>query len=254
MKGWGINIPYDIFTLIPFWDSRDVARSRRVCVRWRDAIDRIEKLVHMKSLHVARLQTPSNELCDTIFEGYIRPRPKKIKEKAFSKICSHLLWEQHQYNAIAISWIGIPDLFSNFGYPMERVGYYIEQNSGDIIMVNNFYGRLDNHESMRQLSDIVFPGSVDWKFISYPFDRFNRQEIDIYGSRFHRGSSLWLRIRNRGASRNSTKAANQIGKRLRKDDAARSRELAKKWRRGVNVRGVEYSTSEQFVLDRYRNK
>jgi hypothetical protein len=231
MEGWA-DLPLVIFSLIPFWDGRMVARVRATCTQWRRAVERQKHLMHMFFMHYVRVEHVA-ELSGEILHGYTskRTKLKKVRQTTATNITDSILFHQHDFNGYMIydvfKRIGsthvttltgklvTPDKFAYaFGWQGEGVGYFIEENTQDIILVNNFGTRFSGWKDASRVAGMrfleeTFQRDVTWKLIEFP--KQTQERWMVSKKDFHRGGCYMVRFRN-----TSKMPWQGVGKQMRK--------------------------------------
>lgn len=241
MSDWTC-LPRDVFGLILPRDGKVVSRCRAVCRSWRDKINSVPALARLAELHFVHLDSII-DFKDSILEGYNRRATlKKLSHAAASTLFTNILWSQHEVNVHMLRareppatqlgqpplWVGrqwtLPDVLPEkflvpFGWGGEGGDYFEEATTGDLILINDFYDMDGNDidpyhvRGMRFLSEKAFPGTFDWRLIQYPIRRGKPDHFIIAKTDFHRGSTFWVRFKNR----HGVLTRGGVGKELRKD-------------------------------------
>jgi hypothetical protein len=152
-------------------------------------------------------------ISDEILYEYRRSEHRELKSVKMSvatKLTDAILSRQHDFDANAIEktfhehmsiFHGsvMPHVFvSAFGWQGEGLGYFVEQTTQDVILVNNFYGYIPKWRDLERVSGMqflqnTFHGDITWKLIEFPFHQEGNYTLDEQG--FHRGSCYMVRFR-----------------------------------------------------------
>lgn len=231
MKGWA-DLPTDLFSLIPFWDGRMVARARAVCKTWQESIERYEYLMDMFLLHYIRIDDIK------MLDKEISRHPNQLSilsQSTATEITESILFLQHKFNGYMIKDVfcryslhptGLsaktydlitPDKFAaTFGWGGENLEYFLDGFTGDIILVNNFAARFSKWEDpsevegMQFLQD-TFKGDITWKLIDFPVQIGGHYMIAKKD--FCQGGCYLVRFKNRTGRLKK----HRIGKSLREE-------------------------------------
>jgi hypothetical protein len=186
-------------------DASTAARCRAVCKKWQQTIDRITNLRHHVLLHHVHA-TNENALARAISNRNLRV----VTKANATRMIDSMLWLQHDFNWFAFdrerfystkaSYFDntLEDMLERFGWEGEAASYFIQPDTGDVVIANNFYSynRFEEFpsssvEGLRWLQNVQFPGTFVWKLITFPMLR----NIDAHGKTFHRGYCFCITFR-----------------------------------------------------------
>lgn len=200
--------------LLAYVDGRDSAWMMRTCKRWHTLIVRVirnDRLAYLRNVaHFIRLSDP--EMLASAIS--VHPLDGRIKtSKLFKASLENILWIQHRFNAREYCIDSLFDLFEQFGardivapgLSSSRLQFR-DTISGDLILALDHYIDDDDDsdweieafaDAFGKLQNLanLFPGSIEWRFIVYPFDC---PPIKIGGKRdrtFHRNACLVVKLR-----------------------------------------------------------
>jgi len=215
------GLPVTCFALFD-WDSKEAARYRRVCKQWRVNIERVPRFARLIAWRFVKLDHIEHLKLE------LGTRYKQLQPKAMESALGALLLENHGINIQKLrmrscNWHGCvtPDaIASRFGWSGECCYYLRDLNTGDLVVVNNFYNGAPPdaipqadyespieraYEGLTWLEQVAFPGTFTWKFVQFPFLQQGDFHL-IKGVTFHRGSCFYLRFKcsNQSAAKKIT--------------------------------------------------
>lgn len=202
MEGLSLNV----WSLIPLHDGRTVARARAVCKTWYNRISRTPGLMRMFDIHFVEVKD-GNLLEQEVLNGYNIHQSclLTMDYSQGTEHCASILWQFNQFNLytrrhkIQLYDNIFINFIAQFGWEGESFEFMLEQTTGDVFIVNNFYGRVDTWKSSRldgmKFLKEQFKDTFDWRLIEFPFSPHGRFRVGK--KEMYRGSLFLIRLKNR---------------------------------------------------------
>jgi len=225
-----INKDVFIHHICPYLDGRDGLHLSTVCERWKELIEQCPLLMLKIKCNYIRIWDADNlpkTLCDN--------KLKVISQTKMSNVLENILWYKYGFNPYLINVkdgsyyyitlntkkiTKIDDFVYPLGYRGEGGTYFLDEKTGDILLVNDFYGYFFDQRCYDQKTEVdlidhiyqhvgimvdnfiefqsFFPGLFSWKLIRFPFiENFNDfKKVDK--TTFHRGYSICVTFHAQG--------------------------------------------------------
>lgn len=219
---WG-SVPKDIFFCISeYLDGRDGVMCQRVSKHW-------HACVAQKKCHVLQFKMEMHYVrvwdIESLPKTFSPNKLEKLSQTMSSQILTNILWWRYgfnpymmplvrnqvsHHNRTTINLFKLEDVVYHLGYEGENQNYMRDTVTGDIMLVNDFYGYFTRPKVLAKQKKMIsnfrelqqrFPGLFEWKIIAFPFIGSWENFFRHAGASFHRGSCIQVIFKAQGTHR-----------------------------------------------------